>query len=181
MSAVALRMSRPAEPVAVLEARAEARALRFADGDLGLHDAVDELQRFADGAGLIDCLGQDRVQQIIAAAFAPHRDDLDQVRQAQRETVGLHEGGRPKTGLTDNPVSTPTLVPESLLRIVARNRRLRPTPAVTVDAVVYSVQQRGLAALEESANIARLLTFDHAAFQQLDQHLERMGIATDVE
>jgi hypothetical protein len=51
----------------------------------------------------------------------------------------------------------------------------RPTPQVTVEAVLYCVQQRGLCALDEPANLARLLTFDDAAFEQLNARIERLG------
>ena len=34
---------------------------------------------------------------------------IDELRRAQKETMGLSEGGRPKTGFSDNPVSKPTL------------------------------------------------------------------------
>ncbi len=72
----ALRLSRPADPIEVLEARSRARAQLVMSGDLGLHAAVDELQRYAVSAGLIDCLGQDEVQRVIASAFEPHCGDV---------------------------------------------------------------------------------------------------------
>lgn len=46
----------------VFELRCWARAYLFAVGEYSLHDAVDELQDFADRLGLIDQLGQDAVQ-----------------------------------------------------------------------------------------------------------------------
>ena len=63
-----------APPMALSEAayaaRCEARALLFISGQLSLHDAVDELQAYAEQSGLIDRLGQDEVQRIMAIAFA---------------------------------------------------------------------------------------------------------------
>jgi len=67
-----------ADPVAVggrvdsgeiFRARCEARALLFKLGELGLHEAVDQLQADAVASGLVDAIGQDRVQQIMSAAF----------------------------------------------------------------------------------------------------------------
>jgi hypothetical protein len=63
-----------ADPAEVLEARAQARAYLWSTGDIpGLLDAVDPLQEFAERSGLVDCIGQDHVQQIIAGAFRPYR------------------------------------------------------------------------------------------------------------
>jgi hypothetical protein len=59
----------------VFVARAEARALLWQAGELDLHIAVDELQAAAERDGLFDQIGQDRVQKIIADAFAQVRED----------------------------------------------------------------------------------------------------------
>jgi hypothetical protein len=58
-----------ASALAVLIARAEARALLWQAGELDLHEAVDELQAAAEASGLVDELGQNEVQAIIAKAF----------------------------------------------------------------------------------------------------------------
>jgi hypothetical protein len=58
-----------ARNVLAFVARAEARALLWKCRELDLHEAVDELQIAAEKSGLIDQLGQDRVQGIIAKAF----------------------------------------------------------------------------------------------------------------
>jgi N6-adenosine-specific RNA methylase IME4 len=48
---------------------------------------------------------------------------LDQLRQAQKDTVGLNEGGRPsKTGLANNPV-LPTLASQGIDKNLAHNAR----------------------------------------------------------
>jgi hypothetical protein len=57
------------DPLVVFKARCEARALLFAAGELDLRQAVDELQDSAVKSGLVDEIGQDRVQEIMAAAF----------------------------------------------------------------------------------------------------------------
>jgi N6-adenosine-specific RNA methylase IME4 len=51
---------------------------------------------------------------------------LDQLRQAQKDTVGLNEGGRPtKTGLSDNPVSPkPTLASQGIDKNLAHQARV---------------------------------------------------------
>jgi hypothetical protein len=53
----------------VLEARAQARAHLYAAGELNLHEAIDKLQADAVATGLVDAIGQDAVQAILAAAF----------------------------------------------------------------------------------------------------------------
>jgi SAM-dependent MidA family methyltransferase len=62
-------MSAPT-PLAVLIARAEARALLWRAGELDLTNAVDELEAEAEVSGLLAAIGQDEVAAIIAAAFA---------------------------------------------------------------------------------------------------------------
>ena len=61
-------------PLEVFVARAEARALLYAAGEVTLHEAVDELQLAAERDGLLAKLGQDEIQRIMAAAFARVRD-----------------------------------------------------------------------------------------------------------
>jgi len=53
----------------VFTARAEARAILWAEGVLELHDAVDELWAAAERDGLVQQIGQDAVQAILAQAF----------------------------------------------------------------------------------------------------------------
>jgi hypothetical protein len=57
-------------PLCVLIALAEARALLYAANEFDLPDAVDPLQAFAVESGLIDDVGQDAVQRILATAFS---------------------------------------------------------------------------------------------------------------
>lgn len=59
-------------------------------------------------------------------------------------------------------------------------KRARPTPQTTIEAVIYCVQERGLSALKERANLARLLTFDDAAFAELNARISRMKGLADV-
>jgi hypothetical protein len=57
----------------VFVARAEARAILWAACEFDLHEAVDVLQRDAERDGLIEKLGQDAVQKILADAFHKFR------------------------------------------------------------------------------------------------------------
>jgi hypothetical protein len=72
MTAAAARAQPAARPsaLAVFIARASARATLWQCGELTLHDAVDDLQAAAVRDGLVDHIGQDEVQRIIADAFA---------------------------------------------------------------------------------------------------------------
>ena len=74
MSARRAIAERRADLVDVFLERAEARAYLWSIGDLGLHEAVDVLQADAERDGLVECIGQDGVQEIIAAAFRSFRD-----------------------------------------------------------------------------------------------------------
>jgi hypothetical protein len=51
----------------------------------------------------------------------------------------------------------------------------RPTPQVTIEAILYCVRDRGVAALREPANIARLRTCDAAAKAQINERIARLG------
>ena len=60
---------RAPSPLCVLITRAEARALLYAASKFDLPEAVDPLQAYAVQSGLVDAIGQDAVQAILAAAF----------------------------------------------------------------------------------------------------------------
>jgi hypothetical protein len=60
--------------LAAFEARCWARAYLWAAGALDLFEAVDKLQADAERDGLIDKIGQDRVQSIMATAFHRYRE-----------------------------------------------------------------------------------------------------------
>ena len=75
MTAPAARIETAPRPsaLAVLVARAEARALLWLAGELDLHDALNELWHAAERHGVVAELGQDEVQRLLADAFAPVR------------------------------------------------------------------------------------------------------------
>jgi hypothetical protein len=61
--------SEPTTKATIFKERCEARAILFAAGEYDLHDAVDVLQAAAEASGLVDEIGQDAVQTIMAEAF----------------------------------------------------------------------------------------------------------------
>jgi len=61
------------DPVAAFRERADARAYLWHTGQLTLCEAVDELQETAVRDHLVEHIGQDAVQAILAGAFAPYR------------------------------------------------------------------------------------------------------------
>ena len=69
------RFASVSSPLAVVIARAEARATLWQVGELDLHEAVDELQAAAVVSGLVAKLGQDEVQRLMAEAFRKVRED----------------------------------------------------------------------------------------------------------
>jgi hypothetical protein len=63
--------NKSANLVEVFRARCWARAHLVASGDYKLQEAVDGLQAGAIKLNLINTIGQDRVQELMASAFAP--------------------------------------------------------------------------------------------------------------
>jgi hypothetical protein len=48
------------------------------------------------------------------------------------------------------------------------------TPQTTVEAVIWAARERGLAALEEPANVERLVRCDQAARRQINERISRL-------
>jgi hypothetical protein len=64
------------QPLLVLQARAEARAILYADGDyLDINDAIKPLMAYAFQSGIVDQIGAERAHAIIKAAFASAVED----------------------------------------------------------------------------------------------------------
>jgi hypothetical protein len=59
-------------------------------------------------------------------------------------------------------------------------RLLRPTPQVTIEAVMYSVGERGLNALKEPATQERLRRCDAAARAQINQRVQKLIVANRI-
>jgi hypothetical protein len=58
--------------------------------------------------------------------------------------------------------------------------RPRATPKSTIEAVLHSVRERGLAALKERANIERLLRCDAAAKAEINARIGRLVAAQEI-
>lgn len=56
----------------------------------------------------------------------------------------------------------------------------RPTPQVTIEAIMLCVRERGLGALQEPANLERLERCDEAARQQINQRIAKLSQKTGV-
>ena len=56
----------------------------------------------------------------------------------------------------------------------------RPTPQVVIEAIMLCVRERGLGALQESANLERLERCDEAARQQINQRIAKLSQKTGV-
>jgi hypothetical protein len=74
MSAALAIVERRVDLLDAFVERAEARAMLWSIGEIDLHTAVDQLQSDAERDGLVDRIGQDAVQTILAAAFQPYRE-----------------------------------------------------------------------------------------------------------
>ena len=145
--------------------RAEARAFLWSIGEFSLSDAVDVLQHDAKRDGLIDRVGQEAVQAILADAFQPyHRATTEE--KAQDNDCGCD----------------PCPWPSFCQRAEDEARRLRTifqrpkqtegeTPQTTVEAIMYCVRERGLGALNEAANLERLSRCDPAARTQINKRI----------
>jgi hypothetical protein len=68
--------------VAVFEARCWARAHLYAEGEVDLNDAVDELQSTAMSNGLVAAIGQDAVQAAVSDAFGAVRKRTNELATA---------------------------------------------------------------------------------------------------
>jgi hypothetical protein len=56
----------------------------------------------------------------------------------------------------------------------APSSRQRPTPQVTIEAIMYCVRERGLVALDEPENRERLARCDERALNQIDARIEEL-------
>jgi hypothetical protein len=50
----------------------------------------------------------------------------------------------------------------------------RPTPSTTIEAIMVTVRERGVAALKDSANIERLRGCDAGAKSQINQRISKL-------
>jgi hypothetical protein len=144
-------------PLEQLQARAWAVATAFALGKIDLITAVDRLQDYAFGRGLIDELGQDAVQQIISEAFAPARRirlvvDQDEYAGLTPSFARLCRKADAATGarpmLEDIPIARHGVPTASTLQRIYERGLKRPA-ATTVAAAAYLVRIGDPARLEQ--------------------------------
>jgi hypothetical protein len=66
--------------------------------------------------------------------------------------------------------------PDQREKLGATHERIlcnRPTPQSTIEAVLYCVRERGLAALRERANVERLSRCDEKARAQINERIAK--------
>ena len=120
-----------------------------------LSDAIDDLQQCAD-RHLSEKHTPETINAIFVAAFPNLYLDLDHV------TIRLDT--------------------ETEIRRLAWDhiRRQRRTPQTTIEAIMYTVRTRGVAALREPANIERLSRCDGAAKDEINQRIARLIAAKKI-
>jgi hypothetical protein len=149
-------------PLTVLAVRAEALALLVDAGEMDLDEAfermtagtpkAEERQRACPTCGAAPCVNP---------SFCRQCKTLDRKLRAQ--------GGRPQP----DPPSWDSMSVEALWGNLNDPRR-RPTPKVTIEALMWCVRERGLSALREPVNIERLTRCDAAAKAQIDERIAKL-------
>jgi hypothetical protein len=124
---------RHADPIEVFTARCQARALLFTAGELDLQSAVDVLQIAAESTGLVTLLGQDRVQELMARAFALRIEAIESEASAPPANEPYHLVSR-------DGVASTAQMQRAYDRTLARLFDHRP-PTSTVDALHYILRQ----------------------------------------
>jgi hypothetical protein len=82
-----------------------------------IHDQAVALREYARRAK------NDQLQRDAVALRMNAERRLGQLIEAQKHTIGLNEGGRPKTGFSENPVSKPTLASQGIDKNLAQRAR----------------------------------------------------------
>jgi hypothetical protein len=145
---------------AVFAERCAARALLVNNGVISLHQAVDELQAYAEQSGLIDLIGQDATQDIMAYAFCavdflPEADektgsDEEPVYDDAADIVRRWELADPRDGWknTGEP-PPPKAVRNSDISGTPTRQPRSHTPQSTIDAFKYIVRLNEVERLRE--------------------------------
>jgi hypothetical protein len=155
MNAPLARLATDLAPIdEVFFARCEARALLHVNGYLSLHDAVDDLQSYAERSGLVDIIGQDDAQAIMSAAFAHVEtvpDEItDELSEACERAIMLRAADLVKQGELDDlrdrwrHTGEAPPVPE----IAPAAEKPYRTPRATVDAFWYMARQDDVAEMD---------------------------------
>jgi hypothetical protein len=148
--------------------RASARAYLWAIGEYEMAEAVDQLQADTERDGLVKRIGQDGVQAILASAFRPYRE-AETVRNLTEQDQGAAE-------INTSNVTNLTRTNESLgaLWVRLNDPRRHSTPQSVIEAIMYSVRERGLGALKEPDNVERLSRCDQAAMTQIEKRIDTL-------
>jgi hypothetical protein len=163
--------------LAVFTARCEARALLRAVGEIDLHPAIDELWAAAERDGLVNKLGPDEVQRILADAFAPVRADLlpraedddDSTFAAACEAADAKQASKspdPHLDKLRQLMADEVTLDRAYSKIHREHFRGRAA-ARTVEALMLSLRERGTAALAEPQTRRRLATLSSAQVREV--------------
>ena len=182
-------------PLMVLTLRAWARSTLWQAGDLDLHEAVDTLQAAAVSDGLVAKLGQDRVQEIMAAAFAAVRDDLLKFEDIEAEptfadeassapgwrdaAVAHHKDRGARVSVTsytaDDFAKLRELMADNVTLDSAWHEINHPTEraaASAVEALMFALR-RGLGAIEHPDNQQRLSKLNDEQMREVAPRLQK--------
>jgi hypothetical protein len=175
-----------AELLAVFTLRCEVRAKLWQLGRLHLHEAVDKLQADAERDGLVEQLGQDAVQAIMAGAFSAMREaepeidvpieNIDSLATApwQKTAAEYHEACGNRVLIVEPPV------PERLEQL----RRLIADDVSFEDALAELNKPKGVAESTLQAAEYLIQTGNSIELQDfVDRHSpeERAGILEHLE
>jgi hypothetical protein len=130
-------------PIDVLDIRARVRALLWFEYQLELQEAVDPLQAYAEQSGLVQEIGQDAVQEIIAAPFVRLRaiataqeQRLLEIEAVEEEAAREYDNGYAARIIAQWEADDTSRRPAPP---VPQKRECRP-PQATVDAFWYVVR-----------------------------------------
>lgn len=174
MSAVAQRRG-AASPLDVLSLRAEALAYLVSIGEVQLTDSVDRLQFDAERTGVVDAIGQDAVQQLLADVFQAGGNVAEWAGRGGDATAS---GDAPAGFWSEEAIIARWEAADSGGQYGPPTAKPYPTPQTTVEAILYCVRERGLAALNEPANQERLSRCDAAALAEIDRRMGRLARAS---
>jgi hypothetical protein len=155
------------DPIEAFEARCEARALLYRDGEFDLAEAIDKLQADAERDGFVARLGQDAVQAIMADAFLSAR--RGEWESAAISTVGPAKA--PVVPVARDGCETFAPFPPSLVDLPETSREAASahnrTPGSTVEALMWSLRESGLGCLSDESNRDRLRRCDADAIKEI--------------
>src|SRR5262245_35048126 len=95
-----------------------------------------------------------------------HLDDDSERSRVLRQSPGRAEAPGDASGSI--PQDWDSMSGDALSRSFSRKR---PTPQTTVEAIMWSVREHGLSALDEPDNIERISRCDEAARRQINERI----------